>query len=1347
VNYGENTHPHWDGVAVEANESGGYRFLLQGKNNLSGKAYVWTTNSQGVITGGSGWKSGEALSDLEEEFDIDLNVITPPAYVPDEILVKLKSEPTVTQTQSMIKSYGALAIRNLVQPDPNINSPVERWQILKFEPGSDVEEWQELLNNDSRVEVAEVNHKISINFLPNDPSFGSLWGLNNTGSNGGKRDADIDAPEAWDTQKGNKDVVVAVIDTGVDYNHPDLASNMWKNAGEIPGNLVDDDRNGHIDDVYGFDWVNEDGDPMDDESHGTHVAGTIGAVGNNNRGVVGVSPNVSIMSLKFLGSNGRGNSADAAQAIIYAANMGADIINASYGGPRSSKLQRDAIDYASQKGVLFVAAAGNETKNNDGFSNYPSNYNLPNVIAIAATDDNDKLARFSNYGHKTVDLGAPGVSILSTIPNNRYGSKSGTSMASPHVAGAAALVLAENPNLSVTELKKTLLDNTDSITSLQGKTVTGGRLNVNKAIQAVKNSEPEVNITSPTSTTSIEPGESHNIRWTDNFNDNVKLELYKGSSFQQTISSSTPSDGSYSWMVPTSLSSGTNYNVKIRNVNDSSVYDYSSYFTIEPEANITSPTSTTDIEPGETYTIGWTDNFSDNVKLELYKGSDFEQIISSSTSSDGSYSWWVPTSLSSGTNYNIKIRNVNDSSVYDYSSYFTIEPEVNITSPTSNTSIEPGESYTIRWTDNFSDNVRLELHKGSSFPQIISSSTSSDGSYSWWVPTSLSSGTNYRIKIRNVNDSSVYDYSSYFTIEPGESHNEETWPPNVTKDLNNYTGRKEYSGYVGSDDYYKFYVDSPGYLQFALRGMSADADLELLNSSGQDLESSEEPGNNDEYANKNLGIGTYYMRVYGHHGAETNYRLILNLDKAGDRINNARPLGELAGQRKEYEDFIGTQSADQYDYYKFTLREPRFLEYALRDLTASADIDILNSSGARITPKENDKDNHPYDLHETMGLQAGTYYARVTAPTDSSEQTNYKLVLNLKGEYEPDIEPIIEPPVDERLKWQGWVSKWEPSSGAPSPVNINENTDVELVGKLNLGSNIREIFDDGRHGINNADWGLGSVKGYSQLPKDNFLVKAYTEVDLKGGQTYEFQAKGDDGYQIWLKNLNTNEWRWVTPKNQWQSTVGRKQDVDQFTHTIPTNKGGRYYVGFFQYENDQEAYFGLNWKEKGEIINSRIINAINFINPDVVKNGTQYYHRRDLTGNGKDDTMCNWFAAEVLHKLGIKDVPRHEGLFYPPHLNGKPKKKPRSADYLYKKYFTNNSKWESVNDVDAVKAVQSDEVVVASLPGNPGHIAIVRPDSEIDNILVAQAGWHTGKSLGINKAFGNHTPKYFKYVG
>ena len=411
---------------------------------------------------------------------------------------------------------------------------------------------------------------------------------------------------------------------------------------------------------------------------------------------------------------------------------------------------------------------------------------------------------------------------------------------------------------------------------------------------------------------------------------------------------------------------------------------------------------------------------------------------------------------------------MNDSSVYDYSSYFTIKPdeEVNITSPSSSTSIEPGERYNIRWTDNFRDNVKLELYKGSSRQQTIARSTSSDGSYSWRVPTSLSSGTNYNIKIRNVNDSSVDDYSNSFTIQST------TWPPSVTKDLKTYTGREEYSGYVGNDDYYKFSVDSPGYLQFALRGMSADANLQLLNSSGKVLESSSKSGNSDEYANENLGIGTYYMRVYGHNGADTNYRLVLNLDKAKNDRSNARWLGELAGQRKEYKDFIGTSSGDQYDYYKFTVQEPRFLEYALRDLTAPADIDILNSSGARITPKENDKDNHRYNLHETMGLQAGTYYARVTAPTDSSQQTNYKLVLNLKGEYKPlHSNPTESNPLkgfQSPVRGERWYVSQSPGGSYSHTGNLRYAIDISIPGWDDFGEpiyamrsgTVKKVVDD-----------------------------------------------------------------------------------------------------------------------------------------------------------------------------------------------------------------------------------------------------------------------------------------------
>ncbi|MDE5077796.1 MAG: S8 family serine peptidase, partial [Trichodesmium sp. St2_bin6] len=637
-----------------------YKFKVKDKTDvdielggLSGNADLYLLNNRGKVIEKS-TKGGKRAEDIERtlnpgtyyvrvqsrnkrvnaDYTLNFGTTSLPEYVPDEILVKLKSEPTVTQTQSMMTSYGALAIRNLVQPDPNINSPVERWQIFKLEPGSDVEKVQKLLNKDSRVEVAEVNHKVSIDFIPNDSSFGSLWGLNNTGSNGGISDADIDAPEAWDTQKGNKDVVVAVVDTGVDYNHPDLASNMWKNTGEIPGNFIDDDRNGHIDDVYGFDWVNEDGDPMDDQSHGTHVAGTIGAVGNNSRGVVGVSPDVSIMSLKFLNSSGSGTSQGAAQAIIYAADMGADIINASYGSSYSSDIERDAIDYASKKGVLFVAAAGNSSTNNDGFPNYPSNYNLSNVISVAATDNKDKLAYFSNYGRKTVDLGAPGVSILSTVPNNRYASKSGTSMAAPHVAGAAALVLAENPNLSVTELKKTLLDNTDSISSLQNKTATEGRLNVNKAIQAVKDPNDFITVKWPDGSNTLEAGKSYTITWNDNIDENVQLELYKGGSFSSTINSSTNSDGSYSWSIPTSITSGSDYKIKISSISDSGLYDYSdSNFTIEPEEfiTVTAPNGGNSLEPGISYYLDWEDNIGENVKIELYKGGSFYSTIDRST--------------------------------------------------------------------------------------------------------------------------------------------------------------------------------------------------------------------------------------------------------------------------------------------------------------------------------------------------------------------------------------------------------------------------------------------------------------------------------------------------------------------------------------------------------------------------------------------------------------------------------------------------------------------------------------------------------------------------------------------
>lgn len=246
---------------------------------------------------------------------------------------------------------------------------------------------------------------------PNDPSFNRLWGLHNTGQTGGVDDADIDALEAWDITTGSRDVVIAVIDTGVDYTHPDLAANAWQNPGEIPGNGIDDDGNGFVDDIYGYDFVNNDGDPMDDNGHGTHVSGTIGGVGDDGVGVAGVNWQVSIMGLKFLSGGGSGSTSDAVRAVNYATMMrrdhGINIVatNNSWGGGGFSTALSDAIEAGGDAGILFIAAAGNEGNNNDVFPGYPASMTSEAIISVAATDSSNGLAGFSNYGATSVDIG------------------------------------------------------------------------------------------------------------------------------------------------------------------------------------------------------------------------------------------------------------------------------------------------------------------------------------------------------------------------------------------------------------------------------------------------------------------------------------------------------------------------------------------------------------------------------------------------------------------------------------------------------------------------------------------------------------------------------------------------------------------------------------------------------------------------------------------------------------------------------------------------------------------------------------------------------------------------------
>ncbi len=337
--------------------------------------------------------------------------------------------------------------------------------------------------------VAERDYLVFPTVFPNDSSFSTLWGLHNTGQSGGTADADIDAPEAWDLTTGSRDVLVGIIDTGLDRSHPDLAANVWTNPREISGNGVDDDRNGYIDDVSGWDFFANDNNPMDEDDHGTHCAGTIGAAGNNASGVVGVNWQVSLVGLRFLGPSG-GSTSDAIEAVSYATGLGVDLTSNSWGGGSSSSLLQSAIQAAGEANILFVAAAGNDGTNNDTIPHYPSNYTNANVISVASSTRTDSRSSFSNYGATSVDLAAPGSAILSTIPGGGYASFNGTSMAAPHVSGALALLKSVAPLMSAAEMKAKLLSTVDRVAAFNGLTTTGGRLNVGRLIEESAGAQP-----------------------------------------------------------------------------------------------------------------------------------------------------------------------------------------------------------------------------------------------------------------------------------------------------------------------------------------------------------------------------------------------------------------------------------------------------------------------------------------------------------------------------------------------------------------------------------------------------------------------------------------------------------------------------------------------------------------------------------------------------------------------------------------------------------------------------------------------------------------------------------------
>ena len=476
-----------------------------------------------------------------------------PEFVPGEALVRFKkgrafegvAQLAVPNNDASVQAYPKSGTQGLASSTEQVRVDIERFEgsdlvdglrIARMAPDNTAKAVAAFQARED-VLYAEPNYVLHGDLTPNDPNFGSLYGMTKIG-----------APQAWDITTGSNSVVVGVIDEGIDISHPDLLANIWTNPS--PGSIA-----GISGDLHGYNFRDNTG-TIPAESHATHVAGTIGAVGNNSQGVVGVNWQVGLMSLRFISeATNSGTDADAIKAYNYAKQMrdlwvsssgtkGANIraLNASYGGGGYSQASADALTAVGQSGILFVAAAGNDGTDNDAHPHYPSNYSLVNVISVAATNSTDTLAGFSNFGARSVMLGAPGVVIYSTLPGNSYGNLSGTSMATPHVTGAAALLCAANPNLSVNQLRALLSFNGDQVPALQGRSLTGRRLNVFKSLQALNEGD-----TTPPGTVggfqiTSQNGRRVNLSWTASGDDGPagQASLYDISFVDQTTNAVVP---------------------------------------------------------------------------------------------------------------------------------------------------------------------------------------------------------------------------------------------------------------------------------------------------------------------------------------------------------------------------------------------------------------------------------------------------------------------------------------------------------------------------------------------------------------------------------------------------------------------------------------------------------------------------------------------------------------------------------------------------------------------------------------------------------------------------------------
>lgn len=421
-------------------------------------------------------------------------------FVPGEYLVQFKNPFVLARHRSLNGTVTEkISDEILLVRRPLIETAQYSLQALNAIPGA---------------KIVEPNYIYRASSSPNDPYFSQLWGLKNYGQadahgRKGLSGIDISIERAWSLTTGNHEMTVAIIDTGVDFSVPDLSQTAWTNQAELNGRTgVDDDDNGYIDDIHGYDFINNKGEVIDDHGHGTHIAGILGAQGNDGVGIVGIQWNVKIMSLKFLAANGGGDLAAAIKAIRYAIKMGAKITNNSWGGGEYSEILKSVIQEASEAGVLFVAAAGNSAQNADVLPEYPAAYNLENIISVAAVNNRGRLSDFSNFGAKSVHIAAPGENILSTIPGG-YASWSGTSMAAPYVTGVAALVWGHDTQQGMREVRDRILKFSQPMADLRNKVSSASMVNAYLALTGKAAPEdpydPELWKISPSSVSSSHP--------------------------------------------------------------------------------------------------------------------------------------------------------------------------------------------------------------------------------------------------------------------------------------------------------------------------------------------------------------------------------------------------------------------------------------------------------------------------------------------------------------------------------------------------------------------------------------------------------------------------------------------------------------------------------------------------------------------------------------------------------------------------------------------------------------------------------------------------------------------------